>query len=155
MEHGYTDGWQEASPICWSTTNSWQAEDQLCKYSLGQKESLEGFCPCVSCTSGWRLNPLVQKQSLTLQPAYIPGLQDHESFTSGQNKGRDRQQGARSDFCLVLSFAVLKLFSEVNVLARHYQLQWFGSEFFSRLFCSVDFWINSALALFWKLLYPY
>lgn len=76
-----------------------------------------------------------------LDPAacLYPGLQDHKSFTSGQNKGRDRQRGARSDFCLVLSFAVLELFSEVNVLARHYQLQWFGSEFCSRLFVLLTF----------------
>lgn len=150
MKCGYPDRWQEAFAICWSTINSWQAEDQ---HSLGQTESLQGFCPCVpvSCSSAWMLNPQVQKQSWSwnLLVKGVPGLQDHESFTSGQNKGRVTCNMGRGLMCILYcTFAVLKLFSEVSFLARHYQLQWFGSEFSSRLFCSVDFWINPALALF-------
>lgn len=165
MGSGYPDGWQEAFLICQSTINSWQAQDQLSvsKYSLGQSHlKVSALVPPVSrvsCSSVWNLNPQVHKQPWSCR-AFLEKISQASKTTRLLHLVRIKaeKQSAKGEVWFGLFSGVLlssKLFSEVNFLARHYQLQWFGSDFCSRFFCPVDFWINSALALFWKLLYPY
>lgn len=98
MGSGCPDGWQEAFLICQSTINSWQAQDQpsVSKYSLGQSHlKVSVLVPPVGRVSLEAESPSAEA-ILILQSFLrkdIPGLQDHESFTSGQNKGRETAKG--------------------------------------------------------------
>lgn len=109
MGSGYPDGQQEAFIICQTTINSWQAQEQLSvsKYHLGQPHLKISVLVPPSWQGQLQLrleseSPSAEAILILQSPLrnYIPGLQDHESFTCGQNKGRETVRKGQGLICV-------------------------------------------------------